>query len=201
MFSYSFHIVLGCCPVTQYQQSLKESEHKFIYSAKDMIFASILIHKRSFCQNITLSCSIKLTTFSFVTNTSSFVVTMSKQEETIGWAVLKIKIMWILFVSKMSAATHHCVSHNACGCCGRERHDGRSLGETRSRIRNGGCTECPTQKTDRVPFSSTPPASEIPLKGACQDHKKSFTSHLYTHTLQIIIKSLYRWINRLHIFL
>lgn len=106
-------------------------------------------------------------------------------------------------MSNIPVATHHCVSHHACGCRGRESHDGRSLGGTESRIRNGGSTECPTQKADRVPFSSTPPASEIPLKGACQDHNKSFTSHLYTHvqaclrahTLQFIIKSLCRWIN------
>lgn len=35
----------------------------------------------------------------------------------------------------------------------------------------------------RVPFSSTPPASEIPLRGEHQDYyNKSFTSHLYTRT-------------------
>lgn len=49
-----------------------------------------------------------------------------------------------------------------------------------SRVRNTGSIECATQKADKVPFSSTPPASEIPLKGACQDHNKSFSSHLYT---------------------
>lgn len=93
-----------------------------------------------------------------------------------------IKIMHvILFTSKMPDATYHCISHHACGCRGRESHDGRCLGGAESRVRNVGRTECTTQKDDRVPFSPTPPASEIPLKGARQDHKKSFTSHLYTH--------------------
>lgn len=34
----------------------------------------------------------------------------------------------ILLTSKVLDATYHCVSHHACGCRGRESHDGRRLG-------------------------------------------------------------------------